>query len=263
MPKVKAKPNKNRKVRYEELLPHEAVAERRKYPVAYLPIGTIEWHGEQNCLGLDTVKIHALAMRCAQSTGGLVFPPLYYGEPREHYLMEANARPAERINIAKKMELNPDNFKTGYLQEKGFDANFDYTRLLHKILVEIHSLGFRVIVVMAGHYPLLYHARAACELFNLDYARYRKPVAWACTGYELVRDEIPEAGDHAAAWETSLMLALRPDLVNLSRLPKGAKEKLVGVHGRDPRRFANEQFGRRGVEAIVKKISIKVAELLK
>jgi creatinine amidohydrolase/Fe(II)-dependent formamide hydrolase-like protein len=128
--------------------------------------------------------------------------------------------------------------------------------------VESHSLGFEVIVVMAGHYPLLYHARAACELFNLDYARYGTPAAWACTGYELVRDEIPEAGDHAAAWETSLMMALRPELVDLSRLPKSPKAKLVGVGGRDPRQHASVEFGRRGVDAIVRRVGKKVNELL-
>ena len=55
------------KVRYEEMLPHEAVEARMKCPVAYLPIGGIEWHGEHNCLGLDTVKIHAIAMKCAEN----------------------------------------------------------------------------------------------------------------------------------------------------------------------------------------------------
>lgn len=210
-----------RKVRYEEMLPHEAVAARKKCPVAYLPVGGIEWHGEHNCLGLDTVKIHALAVECAGKIGGVVFPALFYGEPREHYLMEANHD--KNGKIAEKMALPSSNFAPGYIQEQGFQANFEYVRLLHKILVEIHSLGFKVIVVMAGHYPLLYHAKAACELFNLDYSRYGKPSAWTCTGYELVRGKIPEAGDHAAAWETSLMMYLRPELVNLKRLPKDLK----------------------------------------
>src|SRR3990172_6203633 len=97
-----------KKVRYEEMLPHEAVAARKACPVAYLPIGTIEWHGEHNCLGLDTVKIHALAMECAKRIGGIVFPPLFYGEQREHHLMEANHDPEGKI--AAKMELPEGNF---------------------------------------------------------------------------------------------------------------------------------------------------------
>ena len=80
-------------VRYERLRPAQIVARRRECPVAWLPIGTIEWHGEHNPVGLDTLKQHALLEKCAREIGGLVFPPLYYGEHREQMLMEANARP--------------------------------------------------------------------------------------------------------------------------------------------------------------------------
>ena len=78
-----------------------------------------------------------------------------------------------------------------------------------------------------------------------------------------MRDEIPEAGDQAAAWETSLRLALRPDLVDLSRLPaEGEAEALLGVRGRDPRKHASVEFGQRGVEAITRRVGEKVAKLL-
>lgn len=245
------------KVCYEEMLPHEIVAARTASPVAYVPIGGVEWHGEHNCVGLDTVKIHALAMRCAEAHGGLVMPPLFFGDPRESHLMEANHDPDGRI--VEKMGLPPANFSPGYMRTTRQEEDERYVRLLVHILFQMESLGFRVIVVMAGHYPLLHHARAAVELYTLQ-ARAR---AWACTGYELVRDEIPEAGDHAAAWETSLMLALRPDLVDLSRLPaEGGPEALIGVGGRDPRKHACVEFGRRGVEAIVRRIGEEVSELL-
>ena len=61
---------------YERLRPEEVLKMRSKCPVAYLPIGTIEWHGEHNPVGLDTLKIHKLAIKCAQRSGGLVFPPV-------------------------------------------------------------------------------------------------------------------------------------------------------------------------------------------
>lgn len=247
------------KVRYEEMLPHEVVAARQKMPVAYLPIGGIEWHGEHNCLGLDTVKIHAVAMRCAEKIGGLAFPALFYGEPRESYLMEANHDAEGRI--CEKMGLPPGNFDPGYMDERRQEADTAYVRLLLHILGELKSLGFKVIVVMAGHYPLLNHARAAVELFNLG--GRGAATAWACTGYELIRDEVPHAGDHAAAWETSLMMALRPELVDMSRLPDDREEKLIGVGGRDPREFASEEYGEQGVSAIVERIGEKVAELTK
>lgn len=247
------------KVRYEEMLPDEVVAAREKRPVAYLPIGGIEWHGEHNVLGLDTVKAHALAVRCAESGGGLVFPALFYGEPREHYLMEANHDADGQIKNV--MRLPPDSFTAGYMEEQQTEADLRYVQLLLHVLKEIRSLGFKVIAVLAGHYPLIHHARTASDIFNLHAAG--KATAWAAIGYELVKDALPNAGDHAAAWETSLMMALRPELVDLSRLPKDQGVKLVGVFGQDPRVHASKEYGERGVELMVERVNAKTAELLK
>ena len=44
---------------------------RERCPVAYLPLGTLEWHGLHNPVGLDALKAHALAVRCARSGGGV------------------------------------------------------------------------------------------------------------------------------------------------------------------------------------------------
>jgi creatinine amidohydrolase/Fe(II)-dependent formamide hydrolase-like protein len=157
------------------------------------------------------------------------------------------------------MGLPPENFAPGYMRTSNADEDERYVRLLVHVLFQMQSLGFRAIILMAGHYPLLHHARAAVEIYSLQ-GRSR---TWACTGYELVRDEIPEAGDHAAAWETSLMLALRPDLVDMSRLPaEGGPEVLIGIGGRDPRQHASTEFGQRGVAAIVARVKNKVAEML-
>ena len=65
-------------VQYERLSPAQIVARRENCPVAYLPIGTLEWHGEHNPVGLDGLKIHALLIACAEEIGGLVLPPLYW-----------------------------------------------------------------------------------------------------------------------------------------------------------------------------------------
>ena len=64
-------------VQYERLRPAQIVERREACPVAYLPIGTIEWHGEHNPVGLDTLKMHQLLIECARKIGGLVLPPLY------------------------------------------------------------------------------------------------------------------------------------------------------------------------------------------
>lgn len=244
------------KVRYEEMLPHEIVEARTRCPVAYLSIGGLEWHGEHLAVGNDTLKAHALAIRCAAEGGGLAFPPLYWGENREAHLMEADHDPDGKI--AEKMGLPKANFAPGYMRESAYQQDVFYINLLVHMFRQVESLGFKVIVLLAGHYPLLHHARAAVELYALS----GKAKAWAATGYELVRDVIPEAGDHAAKWETSLLMVLRPDCVDMSRLPKDKSIPLIGVGGVDPRGTASREFGERGLKLVIEKITAKSKELL-
>jgi len=245
-------------VRYERLRPAQVVARREACPVAYLPIGTIEWHGEHNPVGLDTLKMHALLEKCAQAIGGLVFPPLYYGEHREQALMEANA--ADRDKIAAKMGLSPDNFAPGYMYESIAEQNTNYHRLLLHIFHEIKSLGFRVLVVGAGHYPLLDHARAAAAVFHQTQG-WPKMITWAMTGYELMQGQFQPCGDHAGKWETSLLMYLDPGMQDLSVLPADRSTQPIGASNNGIQ-DANPEFGRQATEAIIAVVRARVTEFL-
>ena len=245
-------------VEYERLRPDQIVDRRHACPVAYLPIGTIEWHGVHNPVGLDTLKIHALLCECAREIGGLVFPSLYYGENREQGLMEANA--SDRGLIATKMDLPPDNFAPGYMVEGVSTQNRNYQSLLVHILHEIKSLGFKVAVIGAGHYPLLDHARAAAALFHQEQAS-PKMIAWAMTGYELVRGQFSPCGDHAGKWETSLLMHLDPGMQDIARVQEDPKEKPVGASDNGILE-ANAEFGRQATNAIVNAVRSRVEEFL-
>ncbi len=231
----------NPEVRYHMLRPAQIVARREACSVAYVPIGTLEWHGVHNAVGADTLQAEGLALLCAQKGGGLVFPPLYYGESRSEALMEANAR--DRDRIAEAMELSPDNFLPNRQPFTPTEQALNYHKLLIHILAEAESLGFELGVLVAGHYPLIDHARAAVLQFN-QRDRSQRPgmLAWAFVDYLLVSDQYEHAGDHAAGWETSHMMALHPQTVDLSLLPpKG--EPLTGVGGYIPPQDATAAFG--------------------
>ena len=234
-------------VRYHMLRPDQIVVRRRECPVAYIPIGTLEWHGVHNPVGADTLQAEGLAILCAQEGGGLVFPPLYFGESRLEALMEANA--SDRHLIAERMELSPDNFLSDRQPFAATEQALNYHKLLIHILAEAESLGFEVGVLVAGHYPLIDHARAAVLQFNQrEYSKRHGMLAWAFVDYLLVRDQYDCAGDHAAGWETSHLLALHPQTVDLSLLPpKG--EELIGVGGKMAPQDATAEFGRETLEA--------------
>jgi len=246
-------------VQYERLRPGQIAARREACPVAYLPIGTIEWHGEHNPVGLDTLKIHALLRRCAQEIGGLVFPPLYYGENREQALMEANA--GDREQIAAKTGLPAENFRPGYMVETVSEQNRNYLNLLVHMLHQVKSLGFKVAVMGAGHYPLLDHARAAAALFHQEQSR-PKMVVWSMTGYELVQGQSTPCGDHAGKWETSLLMHLDPGMQDLTVLPQDRTEKLVGSSNNGVQ-DSSAEFGQQATDAIVHAVGARVEELLR
>ena len=228
-------------VRYAYLRPAEIIARRTACPIAYIPVGNLEWHGLHNPVGTDTLQAEALAIRCAEQGGGIVFPPLYYGENRLEGLMEANA--VDREAIAAAMELEPERFAPDFFPFTATEQTLAYNHLLLHILAEADTLGFRVGVLVAGHYPLIDHCRAAVlQYMQRVLKRPDRLLPWAVVDYLEVNDLYPDAGDHAANWETSHMLAIAPETVDLSVLPpKG--EPLTGVIGRVLPQDATAAFG--------------------
>ena len=81
--------------------------------------------------------------------------------------------------------------------------------------------------------------------------------------YDLPGDEM----DHAAHWETSILMYLRPDLVEMDKIKheelstkEGAQE--AGIWGRDPRTDASRELGEKMVNRIADNIGKKAQELL-
>jgi creatinine amidohydrolase len=160
------------------------------------------------------------------------------------------------------MGLSPDNFSSDRQPFSATEQALNYHKLLLHILAEAESLGFMVGVLVAGHYPLIDHARAAVLQFNQrEYSKQRGMLAWAFVDYLLVQDRYDCAGDHAAGWETSHLLALHPQTVDLALLPpKG--ERLIGVGGRMAPQDATPEFGRETLEAAAEVAVREVAHRL-
>ncbi|MCL2832696.1 MAG: creatininase family protein [Treponema sp.] len=234
-----------KEVRYQMLRPADLVQRREACPVVYIPIGTLEWHGLHNPVGADSLQAEYLAIRCAQIGGGLVFPPLYYGESRTESLMDSTA--ADHEEIAKLMHLDPQNFSPEKFIYSEAEQSENYIRLLAHILNEADTLGFEVGVIIAGHYPLIDYARAAALLHNKRRRRTGRMLAWATFDYLWLKDKYDFAGDHAGGWETSHCMAVDPSLVDLSALkPRG--ENLTGVMWAMDPHDANAEFGKKTFE---------------
>jgi creatinine amidohydrolase len=111
--------------------------------------------------------------------------------------------------------------------------------MLKTILIQLKRAGFKIIVAH-GHSP-------STEIFAENAKIWQGEL-----GLELYicwkEGEVPKVGlqtDHAAANETALMMALKPELVKISNLPQDLNTKPLGLLGEDPRKHASADLGRK------------------
>jgi len=250
-------------VRFHELRPSQIRAVRDKFPVAYLPMGTLEWHGEHNPVGLDAIKATAMAEKFAEAIGGLVMPTAWWGDNRERLAEVAfdekrSGNFDHRPKIAEGHNLPLEGFLQDAERAKTDGRWNTYEAVLRNTFYELTTLGFKVIVTIAGHYPLSEPAKRAAEAFMPT----KRAVVIPIIGFDLVSDR-GYTGDHAARWETSLMLYLRPDLVDMGALDPDPSRPLIGVMGVDPRGTASAEYGKEGMDAMIEALRPRVREALR
>lgn len=224
--------------RYERMHPAEMRDAVERCPLAYVPIGPLEFHGEHLPFGVDAFEAHGLCLRAAELTGGVVLPPMYVA--------------------------------SGCL-DLPFTLSFDPS-LVHAwvraTLAELARRSFRAVVVLTGHGPLdlnhlLKRACAEAEAAASGLAAYG--LCWLelnaarLTGPE--RGE-PTAVDHAALVETSWMLALEPELVRLDRLVDDPAAEHVGIYGSNPRFTASVDFGEAQIAAAAELLARRASDLV-
>ena len=211
-----------KKIRYEELFPHEMEEIMKEKPIAYLPFGTFEWHSLHLALGIDAVKVHEICLRVAEKAGGIVVPATYWA---------AGGMPHPWTT----------RFDTSFIE-----------KLFYEIFSQMDHVGFKVVIAITGHYGLeqLYALKkAAC-----DYMYKSNLIIIPMPEYEVAYEK-GYLGEHAAKWETSLLWAVRPELVDMSLLGKNLEKIPDGVMGADPRLHASRQLGEETVNHIVDRLS--------
>jgi creatinine amidohydrolase/Fe(II)-dependent formamide hydrolase-like protein len=234
---------------YEKMTPEQLKQAVARCPVAYLPTGIPEWHGEQNACGLDALKAETLGEMAASMLGGVCFPTVWTG-PGGSTPFDPRSYPRGTVTIDEKL----------------------YQVQMEELLTRIEGMGFKVAVHLSGHYPGVVPKLA--EKFN-----QRGKMKVISVSENQVVKGMP-AGDHAAAWETSLFMVLRPGLTDLTRLPplpegvKPAGERIAepyqftpkkeyyGVYGADPRVWANKTYGRKGTETVLDGFAAEVGKAL-
>ncbi len=70
--------NLKTEVRLERMRPDQVSARKLSNPSIYIPFGSVEWHGIQNPVGLDTIKAHEQLVGLASRVGGVVYPSVFF-----------------------------------------------------------------------------------------------------------------------------------------------------------------------------------------
>jgi creatinine amidohydrolase len=179
------------KLRYEEMTPVELVAALEARAVVYMPCGLLEWHGDHLPLGTDGLKAHAICLRAAEHTGGVVLPINWIGTHGFDLFAGSLVYGRETVK-----------------------------RVLLATLRELEKIGAGVVVLLTGHYgdKQVGVVKEAAEEFMRD--SHVKVIA--LPEYENVVDADGETpADHAGKWETSFMMLFRPELVQMDRFHTG------------------------------------------
>lgn len=211
-------------VLYEELTP-SSFREKLKYaPVAYLPLGTLEYHGEHLPLGTDALHSKGFFTQMAQEYGGIVMPMIFLGP---------SWYTGQSIDSLIAIHCTPSS-ETGSCY---WIPDSVYHLLLEQQLSLLAKTGFKV-VVAHGHAPsiiyLEWHEKEWEEKFNMD-----------IVPYFIYRDngELGYSG-HASVNETSLIMKYYPHLVKMGLITTDTSVVPYGIQGKNPRGTATAKIGR-------------------
>lgn len=184
-------------------------AQERAAYTCILPIGILEKHGPHVPLGSDLIMAREWSARAARQEYVVVFPDFFYGQ-----IYEAKHQPG---TFALPSRL--------------------VWELLDATVEEIARNGFRKIVIVNGHggnpQLLRYFVQSQLER-RRDYVVYFFDPAYDAKAeeekFKPLRKTDPSVDLHAGETETSVLLYLRPDLV---QMPRAAEES-----GADQNRLA-------------------------
>jgi creatinine amidohydrolase len=223
-------------VLYEELTPMEFRKRIAEAPVAYLPLGTLEWHGEHLPLGSDGMQSRGFFIQLAEEVGGIVLPMLFLGPDRHEVVRDGDFYGMDNYGFPEGQPHQLDG--SAYWVDDEL-----FRRMLEAILAQLARAGFKI-VVGHGHGPstrfFQEHSAEWSDRFGLQLY-----VCWRERAEEA--DGLGIQTDHAAANETSLMMALHPQLIRMDNLPSDLDKWPVAVSGSDPRTEASAERGWRAI----------------
>ena len=235
-----------REVRWERMFPDQLERAFAECPLVYFPYGLCEPHGPQNAVGLDALKAHAIACEAARAFGGIVAPPDYWHiHELGGYAVWAH-RSVGQVERSWLTCMPPwQHFKNVCYHIRAADV-----------------LGFHAAIFLTGHYgPNWQDLKTLLELVqpHVGTRFYGLPDFEA--NQPGFNNDNKSGGDHAGKVETSLLWAVNPECVDVSRIPPAdapGPHFAMGANARE----SNRLVGDRMVADEVRWLVTKAQELL-
>ncbi len=193
------------------LFPDEIAAARARTGLAILPLAPIEWHGPHLVMGCDPLLAHAFARRIARDLASPYFPPLFVGTERERRPETAAALGFPAGSYVEGMDFPANSVKSAYIREEVFSLTVRAT-----VDALLERMGFTAVVIVNGHGAD--NQRGVLDRLCAEYnAGSAHRLKWVYPGFP--RSLVAGSIGHATAEESSMLMAMWPGCVDLSRLP--------------------------------------------
>ena len=237
-------------MRYEKMLPHQIRAAIAANTPVILPLGVLEYHGEHMAVGMDTLAVTCALDILEKEADIVILPPFYYGaasyavEPPEgtgsvqvdstvlhpfaRELFNGLLRVGFR-NIHAFIHHQTENFATGMPTDLAF--KFGARQAIFAFLEKTRGEGWWGKASMADYYA---KQSGGDDPFN-----------WIKIHPLMTAETIGQYPfDHAGEGETSLMMAMCPEAVDMHRI---SDERWYTQSARN----ASEPTGARGRDLIL------------
>ena len=240
-------------VEYIQLTPADFRTRIAEAPIAYLPLGTLEWHGEHLPLGSDGMQSFSFMKDLALEAGGIVLPMLYLGPDM---MKIEDEQELYGMDFWLSLEEGKTHMTPQQLDGSSYWVPDDlFHQIVEHSIKQLARAGFKIIVAH-GHGPSTRHVIAHWKEWEEKY----NVLIYTCWSWD-IRGEIDQESseksdreglgimtDHAGMNETSLMMFYYPDLVKMEQLSPDTAKWPLAVAGKDPRLFASAEQGQRAVE---------------
>lgn len=213
---------------FYEMLPEEIIKARGVSGCAFIPVGPIEWHSFHLPMGTDSIIAEQICMLVAEKVNGVYFRSLDLGTDEQRQEEDLKKWGFDKDDKIFGMNFPELPLVCEYCSMEALKSN---TR---RRIEFIKDCGFRYAFVVNHHggRGQNEYLKETCDEFNSK--NFKVEYVNSYRFLTLKEEKLSvEYGGHAGVSETTFLMAFRPDLVDLTKIPEGKLSvRQVGIiHG--------------------------------